>query len=61
MPAMVVYMIIATANTYIYVYIYINVSVAICGSSHKRKQICLVIVRCRNALILVEQLAEFVW
>ena len=59
MPAMVVYMIIATANTYIYVYI--NVSVATCGSSHKRKQICLVTVRCRNALILVEQLAEFVW
>ena len=45
MPAMVVYMIIATANTYIYVYIYINVSVAICGSSHKRKQICLVTVQ----------------
>ena len=57
---MVVYMIIATANTYIYMYIYINVSVAICGSS-KRKQICLVTVRCRNELILVEQLAEFVW
>ena len=45
MPAMVVYMIIATANTYIYVCIYINVSVAICGSSHKRKQICLVTVQ----------------
>ena len=47
-------------SQYIYIYVYINVSVAICGSS-KRKQMCLVTVRGRNELILVEQLAEFVW
>ena len=41
---MVVYMIIATANTYTYIDVYIDkcIRIAICGSSHKRKQICLV-------------------